>query len=179
MQYLVYLAVTIELTDFLLALLILCGAVALIALTMLLIRAAQTVKETNNLLKANRTALTDTIRQLPVLLEKVDVIIEDISLITEQAGDTIPAILEDVEAVSGTAADVVETVGSATIGIVDSVQSFFSRKSKRKSPRSTLQQVIAAVNAVKRMSAILKKAGGKKKTKKKTKKNRKDKKTFF
>jgi predicted PurR-regulated permease PerM len=175
MQTPIYLAVTVDLMDLLLGLLILSGVAALIGLTVFLFRTAQTLRETSSLIKENRPAIKSTLDQLPELLEKVDIIVEDVSLITEQAGESVPGILEDVETVTGATADVVETIGAATVSVVDSVTSFFSGKGKHKSPKNTIQQIIAAINTIKRVAAIVQD-----KTKKSKKKKRKNtKKTLF
>ncbi|HHV42671.1 MAG TPA: hypothetical protein GXX72_07520 [Clostridiaceae bacterium] len=174
MQYPLYLAVTIDLTDLLLAILILSGAAALIALATVLFKAAQNLSETKLLLKENREDINKIVEQLPDLVEKVDAVLEDASFITDQAGESVPGIIEDVEVVTGAAANVVDTVSTAAVGILDSVQSFFHKKSKSKSGTSSVQKVVAAVNAIKKINSILKKKKSSKK-----KKSKKSKKKFF
>lgn len=170
MLYPVYLAVTIDLIDLLIGLLILSGIAALIALATVLFKAARTLGEATSLLKDNKEALTSTIGQLPSVVEKVDNMLEDLSYITEQAGESIPAILGDVDTVSGAAADVVDSVSSLTVGVVDFVDSFISGRGKKSgSSPNIVQQVVTAVGAVKSLAAIFKEFKGKDKKKKKSK----------
>lgn len=137
------LAVTIELTDLMLGLLIIAGAVALVGLAVLFFKLAQVMSSVKKLVADITPSVTETVEQLPSVVTKVDTVVGDVQRITDAAGTSVPAMLGDIEVVTGAVGTTVDSVGGAVSGVFNGIQSLFDRDSKPKKAKgqSTVSKI--------------------------------------
>lgn len=137
--------ITVNLMDLLLTLLILVGVALGIFLVVLIVRLIQTLKKLSQLSTDIHDPLTQTANQLPALIRRIDGISMDVSVLTKSANETVPAMLLDAKAITGTARAGVEAVGSAAENITSGVSSFFSPAHERPDNVSSIIDIVSQV----------------------------------
>jgi uncharacterized protein YoxC len=116
---------TIDVMDLLLGLLVVVGIVFGVFLIILLARLAGTMKKVNKLVSDIDEPVTKTVDQLPDLIKKLDAVVGDVSVLTDSAKESVPAMLDDVQTMTGTVRGGVEAIGGAAQSIGEGVSSFF------------------------------------------------------
>ncbi|HHX30712.1 MAG TPA: hypothetical protein GX720_05745 [Clostridiaceae bacterium] len=144
------------------------GAVALVALAVLLFRAASALGSITRLVKEISPDIEETVEQLPSIAQNVETISGNLVDMTDDIAVTVPELLEDVETITGAAALTVDSLTALVAGISDSLASLFGgRRRKKSSGANTVQQVITVAGAV---MGLAKKGREKSKARKKKKK---------
>ena len=137
--------ITVNLIDLLLALLIMVGIALGIFLVVLIVRLIQTLKRLSQLSTDLHGPLTQTADQLPALIQRIDTVSTDVSVLVKSANENVPAILDNTKAITGTARTGVEAVGSAAEGISSGVTSFFSPSQDRSGSFSSIIEIVGQV----------------------------------
>lgn len=119
--------ITVNLMDLLLTLLILVGIALGVFLVVLVVRTIRTMKHLSQLSIDLHDPLTQTAEQLPDLIRRIDSISMDVAVLTKSANDSVPAILLDTKAITGTTRNGIEAVSSAAEDISSGFTSIFSR----------------------------------------------------
>jgi len=109
----------------LLGLLTIVGIVFGVYLIIVLARLAGTMKKVNKLVGDVDEPVSKTVGQLPDLIKKLDGVTADVAVLTQSAKESVPAVLNDVQTMTGTVRGGVEAVGGAAKSVGDSVSSFF------------------------------------------------------
>lgn len=137
--------ITFDPIQALLGLLALAGVVLVVFLIVFIAHLIGTLKRVALLLDDVSDPVVETVNQLPEVMKKVDRISGDVSILTESARETVPAILEDARTVTGTARAGVEAVGTAAEQVGDSVSSFFSSARDGASTFGFISQIAAEI----------------------------------
>lgn len=137
--------ITVNLMDLLLVLLILIGVALGIFLIVLVIRLIRTMKNLSRLSADLHDPLMQTADQLPALMRRIDSISMDVSALSKSANETVPEILSDARAITGTARAGVEAVGSVAENISSGVSSFFSPAQERPDNASAIIGIVSQV----------------------------------
>lgn len=138
----------IELMDLLLALLVAAGIVFVVFLIILLARLARVIKQVSHLVTDIEQPVNETVEQLPDLLKKVDGIVKDVSELTDTETGTVPGILGDAKAMTGTVRTGVEAVGQAATSVSDGVSSIFGKARRHADHASGIVDIIGQVMTV-------------------------------
>ena len=93
--------ITIDIMDLLLGILAIVGIVFGIDLIIVLARLAGTMKRVNKLVEEIDEPVSQTVVQLPGLLKKLDSVADDVSVMTDSAKESVPAVLNDVQTMTG------------------------------------------------------------------------------
>lgn len=141
--------ITIDVMDLLLGLLVVVGIVFGIFLIILLARLAGTMKKVNKLVSDIDEPVTKTVDQLPDLIKKLDAVAGDVSVLTVSAKESVPAMLDDVQTMTGTVRGGVEAIGSAARSVGEGVSSFFRpAKEARGGGLGSIVEIISQVISV-------------------------------
>ena len=143
-------SITIDLMDLLLGLLIIVGILLGVYLIILLARLGGAVKKLSVLVDEIDGPVTETIKDPPGLMKKVDQVADDVSVLTESARTSVPAVLKDVESMTGSVRGGVDAVGGAAKSIGNSFSSFF-----RPSRSSGDNHIGAIVEIAKQVMAVV------------------------
>jgi uncharacterized protein YoxC len=139
------LQITIDM-QLLLTLLVLVGIALGIFLIVVLVRLIGMFKRISRLVDDIHGPIASTVDQLPELMIKVDAITDDLVILTESANQSLPAILKDAQAITGSARAGVEAIGDAAKQVGDGVSSFFNPEPK--SSAGTLGTIVEVVSQV-------------------------------
>ena len=90
--------------------------------------------------------ITQTVDQLPGLIKKVDGVTKDVSVMTESAQESVPAILKDAQTITGTARAGVEAIGGAAKSVGEGVSSFFHPESS--APAGNLGTILDIISQI-------------------------------
>lgn len=153
--------ITIDM-QLLLTLLVLVGITLGIFLIIMLVRLIGTFKRISRLVDDVKEPITSSIEQLPVLIDRIDAITVDLASMTESANESLPAILKDAQAITGTARAGVEAIGSAAKSVGDGVSSFFNPE-----PSSAAGTLGSIVEVVSQIISVVSLFAGRRKTKSK------------
>lgn len=156
---------TIELESLVVVLLALCGAVALVALAIVLFRLMGTLSKVNRVLDDLSPGLKNTVDQLPETVQQVNAAVGNVVDVTDAIADTVPELLGDVAKITATGSDTVVSVA----GLVQSLADFLSNLVDQ--IRKPVEVVTHVAKTVRTVSGLLSKksAGGAKKRGKKSK----------
>jgi len=152
--------------DLLLTLLLLVGIALGVFLIVLVVRLIQTLKRLSRLSTDLYDPLTETAKQLPDLIRRIDSISMDVAVLTKSANENVPAILLDTVAITGTARAGVEAVGLAAEDISSGFTSIFSSAQDRP---DTISSIIGIASQVMQIVGLF---TGSKKTKQRSKRRR-------
>ncbi len=133
--------------ELLLGLLVLVGIVFGIFLIILLARLAGMMKKVNNLVSNINEPVTRTVDQLPDLIKKLDGVAGDVSVLTFSAKESVPAMLDDVQTMTGTVRVGVEAIGGAAQSVGEGISSFF-RPAKETRSGSVLGYIVDIISQV-------------------------------
>ncbi len=122
-----FLEITISLTDLLQALLYLAGIAALVGLTILLINLAKSFKSINKLVDDINPSVTETVEQLPATMLKVQGILDDAKKITESAGENIPGLVKSASEAGQTLTNTVGILGTGAESLSASLVSLIAK----------------------------------------------------
>ena len=158
---------TIPVSSLIYLILGLSGTVALIALAMMLFKAASTLGSVNKLVKDITPGLEETVEQLPAITQNIELISGNLLDMTDDLAETVPEVLGDLETVTGAIGDTVDALSSVVEGVARAIASLFGGGSRKKAAsKSRVQDVVGIASLV--LSLIRKsKEKGKKKPKKK------------
>jgi uncharacterized protein YoxC len=137
--------VTVDLMDLFLTLLILVGVTAGVFLIISLVHLIKTLKHLSRLTNDLYDPMTQTAKQLPGLIQKVDGITTDVTVLAKSANETVPGILKDAKSITGIACAGVEAVGSAAESVSSGVSSLFGSTSEQP---GSFNSIIGIVNQV-------------------------------
>lgn len=137
--------ITVNLMDLLLTLLILVGIALGVFLVVLVFRAIRTMKHLSQLSIDLHDPLTETAEQLPALIRRIDNISIDVAVLAQSANNSVPEILLDTKAITGTARAGIEAVSSAAEDISSGFTSIFSPAQERP---DTIGSIIGIVSQV-------------------------------
>ncbi|MDW7658659.1 MAG: hypothetical protein SCM11_15940 [Bacillota bacterium] len=142
--------ITIDIMDLLLGLLVLVGIVFGIFLIILLARLAGMMKKVNKLVSSIDEPVTKTVDQLPDLIKKLDGVAGDVSVLTVSAKESVPAMLDDVQTMTGTVRVGVEAIGGAAQSVGEGISSFFrpAKETRSSSVLGSLVDIISQVMVV-------------------------------
>ena len=153
--------ITIDM-QLLLTLLVLVGIALGIFLIIMLVRLIGTFKRISRLVDDVQGPITSSIEQLPELMDRLDAITVDLAVLTESASQSVPTILKDAQAITGTARSGVEAIGSAAKSVGDGVSSFFNPE-----PTSSAGTLGSIVEVVSQVISVVSLFAGRRKTKSK------------
>ncbi len=153
--------ITIDM-QLLLTLLVLVGIALGIFLIIMLVRLIGTFKRISRLVDEVREPITSSIVQLPELIDRIDAITVDLASLTGSANESLPAIMKDAQAITGTARAGVEAIGGAAKSVGDGVSSFFNPE-----PSSTAGTLGSIVEVVSQIISVVSLFAGRRKTKSK------------
>jgi len=142
------LLITIDIMQLLLALLVLAGIVLGIFLIILLARLIRTMGKISQLIGNIQEPVNQTLIQMPGLIKKFDLVAKDVSVLTESANQTVPEILKDAQAITGTARTGVEAIGGAAKSVGEGVSSFFSPAAPTGVNLGTIAEIISQILSI-------------------------------
>ena len=160
--------ITIDLMDLLLGLLVAVGVILGIFLIVLLAKLVSTMKKINSLVDDIDEPVSKTIAQLPDMMKKLDAVSADVAVLTEAAKETVPAVLEDAQAMTNSIRGGVEALGGATKVVAEGVAGFVKKPAPepaRSGGIGTALDIIGQVMAVASLFTGKKKSKPKKKGK--------------
>jgi hypothetical protein len=137
--------ITIDM-QLLLILLVLVGITLGVFLIVFLVHLISTLKRVSRLVADVQGPVADSVGQLPDLVKRLDTITAELVPLTQSARKSVPAILEDAQAISGTARAGVEAIGGAVRDVGEGVSSFFSPEPA--APAGTLASVVEIVGQI-------------------------------
>ena len=144
------------------------GTVALIALAILLFKAAATLGSVNKLVKDITPDIEETVEQLPAITENIEIISGNLVDMTDDLAMTVPEVLDDLETVTGAVGDTVDALSSLVEGLTGAIASLFGAgRSRKKTGGKTATQdllgiALSVLSLVKRSKETQKKKKKKK-----------------
>jgi hypothetical protein len=139
--------ITIDM-QLLLTLLVLVGIAAGVFLIILLIRLIGAIKRISQLADQVHEPISTTVEQLPALTKRMDAITVALSTLSESASQSVPVILKDAQAITGTARAGVESIGGAAKAVGEGVSSFFNPEPSSSSTLGSIVEVISQIISV-------------------------------
>lgn len=119
-------AVTVDLNQVWKGLLSLAAVAVIVALALLILKIMGTVKRINHLVDLLTPTIKQTVDQLPQTVGHLNAISGNLEDLSSEVSNRIPALLSDVEDVSGIAVDLVDGVAAVVIDITTLFTSFLS-----------------------------------------------------
>ncbi len=137
--------ITVNLTELLLALLILVGVALGVLLVVFVIRLIQTLKNLTQLSNTLQEPLSQAVGQLPAIVRRIDKISSDLETLTSASNESLPSILADTKAITATTRAGVDMLGMTAENISTGFSSIMG--SGREKP-DTIGSIIEIVNQV-------------------------------
>lgn len=135
-------AVTVDLNQVWKGLLSLAAVAVIVALALLILKIMGTVKRINHLVDLLTPTIKQTVDQLPQTVGHLNAISGNLEDLSSEVSNRIPALLSDVEDVSGIAVDLVDGVAAVVIDITTLFTSFLSFVQKPLQKGSQFTQLI-------------------------------------
>ncbi|MDO5733754.1 MAG: hypothetical protein Q4P08_01240 [Eubacteriales bacterium] len=126
------LAITINLMDLLLGLLVLAGVAALVALAITLFRIAQTLKTVSEIATESKPAVKLILDEVPITINRVQGILSDVEKVSSAAGESLPPLVKSAAEAGESITDTVGVIGDGAHTAVSAVSNFFKRIGKEK-----------------------------------------------
>ena len=126
----ILLAITVDLMDVLLGLLILAGVAALVGLTLVLINLSMTLKTVNALATDLQPRVSEILSEIPTTVRRVDSILCDVNKISTAAGESFPPLVRSVAEAGETLTDTVAVLGDGAYSAANAVTNLFKRFEK-------------------------------------------------
>ncbi|NMA00156.1 MAG: hypothetical protein GX924_03870 [Clostridiaceae bacterium] len=147
--------VMIPLSSLLYVLLALVGAVALVALAVLLFQLVGVASRLKKSLDDISPDVTKTVKTLPGVMEKVDGVLDDVQTVTDSAKESIPEILHDASGITGAVETTVGSIGDAASGIADRISRRKAQEKKDEECSFDLAQVARIAGQVVALIGVL------------------------
>ncbi len=158
--------VTLDLMELLKALLILSGIILAIYLIVLIARLNRTVGKIDQLVDEVNEPITRSLSDLPDLVQKLDEVADHVNVLSQSARESVPAVLKDIEGVTGTVREGVEAVGGAAKSVGQGISSFFRPGQAARGPHlNTILDIVRQGLSVVTFLAGRKKSNARKKRK--------------
>lgn len=179
--------VTVNLSDLLEALLILAGIAALTGLTIFFIKLAKLLSALGATVEKISPDIEDSVKKLPAtidgvngIVEKLDQSMSDVNKISSEAGEAVPAVLNDVTQVSGIVGDTavflragVNKIGEQGLNLINRKSSSSDSPSKMREAAKLVGMVLSVYKGIKGLGEQIPKDNKLLAVKKKKKKKRK------
>lgn len=137
--------VAVDLNLLMTILLSLAGVVALVALTVLLVRAGKLVSRLNDMLAGSQKPLEESVKALPPILEQVGTIAQNVSDLTDDLTDTVPEILDQVSSITENVSDVVDSSAGLVTQLTDGLTSLLNKLAKSVKGGGSIVRVLGRV----------------------------------
>lgn len=145
----ILLEATIPISSLIYLILGISGTVALVALAVVLFKAASALTGINKLVRDISPDIEETVSHLPAVTENIEIISGNLVDMTDDLADSLPEVLEDLETVTGAIGDTVDALSSVISAISGALSSLFgARKRKGTEGKSTVQEILTVGGAV-------------------------------
>lgn len=137
--------ITVNLMELLLALLILVGVALGVFLVVFVFRLIQTLKKVAQLSDAIQEPLSQTVGQLPAIMQRIDKISSDIETLTKVSNESVPSILNDTKAITATARAGVEMIGMTAENISTGFSSIIGPEREKPDNISSIIGIVSQI----------------------------------
>jgi uncharacterized protein YoxC len=137
--------VTVDLLSVLTALLIMAGIALAVWLIVAMSRLIRTLGKLNQLLDQIENPVVSSVRQMPDLMERLNQIASQVSVVTDSARTSVPPVLDDVRTVTSTVREGVTNVSKKAQNFSGDLQRIFPHSSDTASSLGTIIGVVTTV----------------------------------
>lgn len=125
------LAITVDLMSLLLGLLVLAGIAALIGLTLMFVRLAQTLKQVSEIAEAAKPEVQQILSGITPAVTRVDNILGDVQKVSQAAGESLPQLVKSAGHAGETLTNTVGLLGESAYTAVSAVKGMIARGEKK------------------------------------------------